>query len=130
MNSSRRYLILFLYLVFISILFCLPGSSLPKNDWLAKIWFDKWVHLGIFAFLSIILCWSINRKDKSVIAWIFIGTAIYGMLVEIVQDQFIPNRSFDIGDWVADALGSIIGLVLWRYIKKIDPCGNRGRNQN
>ncbi len=41
----------------------------------------------------------------------------------------------DLGDWIADMIGSAIGLLVWKwkrrgYIKKIDPCGNRGRNQN
>jgi uncharacterized protein YfiM (DUF2279 family) len=45
-------------------------------------------------------------------------TAIYGLLIEIIQDQYITNRSFDWGDWFADMAGSITGILLWRYIKK------------
>jgi hypothetical protein len=40
--------------------------------------------------------------------------------MEFVQKHFVTNRSFDIGDIAADAIGSIIGLFfsLGRYIKK------------
>ena len=50
---------------------------------------------------------------------ILMAAAVYGFSVEIVQDQFIANRSFDVGDWIADIIGSFAGLWFWdRYIKK------------
>ncbi len=52
--------------------------------------------------------------------------------MEFVQKYFIPNRSFDVGDIIADGIGCAIGFVLSArpLYKKIDPCRNRGRNQN
>jgi hypothetical protein len=40
--------------------------------------------------------------------------------MELVQRYFIPNRSFDGGDIIADGVGSAAGLVysLKRYVKK------------
>ena len=45
---------------------------------------------------------------------------LYGIAMEFVQKYFIPNRSFDIGDIIADGVGSIMGLIisLKVYIKK------------
>ncbi len=40
--------------------------------------------------------------------------------MEFIQKYFIPNRSFDIGDIIADGIGSAAGLLisLRMYIKK------------
>ncbi len=39
--------------------------------------------------------------------------------MELVQKYFIPNRSFDLKDILADGLGCVIGLLIsGRYIKK------------
>lgn len=106
-----------LYSLFISVLFCLPGSVLPKEDWLSKIYFDKWVHIGFFAGLLVLWLWALRPGSKGIV-WLLMAAVAYGFLVEIVQDQFVPNRSLDLGDWVADIAGSGAGLWFWgRYIK-------------
>lgn len=45
---------------------------------------------------------------------------VYGTGMEFVQKYFIPNRSFDTGDILADAIGSLIGFLFATkvYIKK------------
>jgi len=52
-------------------------------------------------------------------SWAVAGIT-YGIVMEFIQKYFIPNRSFDIGDIIADAAGSLLGLIYsaWRYIKK------------
>jgi VanZ family protein len=118
-RKSLKLSIAVLYLVLISILFCLPGAALPKVNWLSKIWFDKWMHIGFFALLVVVWSWAVNSTQKKMVATVLIAAAVYGISVEIVQDQFIANRSFDTGDWIADIFGSFIGLWFWdRYIKK------------
>lgn len=44
----------------------------------------------------------------------------YGITMEYVQDNFIPNRSFDVGDIIADGVGAAVGLYISikRLIKK------------
>jgi VanZ family protein len=108
------------------ILLTLPGSSLPKENWLDKIWADKWIHIGMFAIMVILFCWAMpgigkqeERLKKAFIIIAILCTA-YGIGMEYVQKYFISNRSFDIGDIIADTVGSVIGLLysLRTYIKK------------
>jgi VanZ family protein len=108
------------------ILLTLPGSSLPKENWLDKIWADKWIHIGMFAIMVILFCWAMRgigkqeeRLKKAFIIIAILCTA-YGIGMEYVQKYFISNRSFDIGDIIADTVGSVIGLLysLRTYIKK------------
>ena len=118
LNKSTRLTIAIVYLVIISALFCLPGSAFPKTNWLSKIWFDKWVHIGFFAVLVVLWNWAANSTKKNYTVLIMILAAAYGMLVELVQHNFIPNRGFDIGDWIADVVGSFVGLWLWlRFVR-------------
>jgi hypothetical protein len=110
------------------VLLTLPGTAFPKEDWLDKIWFDKWVHIGMFSILTWLWCgyWHLFKLNKDavpfrkifiIIGLIFFG---YGIIMEFVQKFYIPFRSFDIGDIIADGIGSAIGVIFstrW-YIKK------------
>jgi VanZ family protein len=109
----QRLSTLILYFGFISTLFILPGSVFPKNDWLSKIWFDKWVHIGLFCALIWLCCWAFTLVTKASFLKLMIIGALYGIIVEFVQHHFIPNRYFDLGDLVADITGSLIGLLIW-----------------
>jgi VanZ family protein len=110
------------------VLLTLPGTAFPQEDWLDKVWFDKWVHIGMFALLVLLWCLAIRSLKKdifsrklirvfSIIAIIFLG---YGIGMEFIQKNFIPYRSFDSGDIIADAVGCAAGLIfsVKRYIKK------------
>lgn len=121
MSKNRRLLLAIAAFIFFSILFCLPGSSIPKDDWLGKIWADKWVHIGIFTVL--VFLWSFALEVAALTGFIMILmiSVLYGLLVEVVQHRFIPNRSFDYGDLLADFIGSITGILFWRRYKKNKP---------
>jgi VanZ family protein len=119
-----------IWLLFISVLFFLPGSALPKEKVFDEIHFDKIVHFSFFALL--LFFWRFYFPYAAKYNWWILLLALcYGFGVEVVQHYFIANRSFDLGDVAADMTGAIAGVWFWssRY-KKIDPCRNRGRNQN
>ena len=108
-----------------TVLLTLPGSAFPKEDWLNRIWIDKWIHIGLFSILVFLCCWAVHDKtSKEKLKIYFMSWAVagitYGIVMEFIQKYFIPNRSFDIGDIIADAAGSLLGLIYsaWRYIKK------------
>lgn len=107
------------WMILSTVAFCLPGSTLPKDEWLGKIHADKWIHIGIFG--GMVFLWSVPLLYRSlqkpfvrllaIIASIFFG---YGVLIELMQHFFISNRSFDWGDIGADAVGCLIGFFLSR----------------
>jgi len=128
LKKGVRFLIpAFVWLITCTILLTLPASAFPSDNWYTKIpMWDKWIHIGLFSILSFLFCWGILKigvreynLEKN-----FIQTAIccllYGILMELVQRYFIPNRSFDSGDIIADGVGSAAGLIysLKRYVKK------------
>jgi VanZ family protein len=128
LKSQNRYLLPSLaWLILCTILFTLPASAFPSEKWYTKIpMFDKWVHIGLIAILSILFCWGIykgkNSAEKNKRNFIQTGIIClgYGIMIEFIQRYFIPNRSFDMGDIIADGVGSFAGVIFSfkRYIKK------------
>ena len=109
------------WLIFISILFVLPGSALPREHWFDKIYVDKWVHVLFFAIL-LFLWRSAIQQGSRIHSYILLLLAfLYGLTVEFVQENWVPNRSFDWFDVLADIIGSVAGLLLWGMGKKNKP---------
>ncbi len=60
-----------------------------------------------------------RHKGKFIFLFIALLSLIYGIAMEFVQRDYIPNRGFDGWDIVADAVGSLAGLYIFlRYRKK------------
>ena len=87
---------------------------------------DKWIHIFLFGVMAFLACRVIiktNKKsEKNRLYFILAGLLCiaYGVIMEYVQKYYVPNRSFDVGDIIADSVGSVIGTVysIRRYIKK------------
>ena len=114
------------WLLLVTFLLVLPGSAFPKETWLSKIQFDKLVHIGIFAVMVWLFCRAFYQKNtslqklKNTFIIITASAILYGLLMEFVQKNLVPNRSFDEWDLLADAIGAFIGYFFsnWFYIKK------------
>jgi len=106
-------------------LLCIPGTELPKFKWDNKIWLDKWVH--IFLFMVLVILWSkaysgkknIQNDTRKIFFQIMILGFLYGILMEVVQEYFILNRSFDLVDILANGTGCFIGYLISikRFVK-------------
>ena len=119
LKSGQRIAVALAGMAFFTFLFCLPGSDLPQTGFFSNIpYFDKWVHMGIFCTIIILWGWAMQLFRYKELSILFVLAAIYGFLIEVVQYQFIPDRSFDLTDVAADIIGALMGLLLWRYIKK------------
>jgi len=117
-NWLRSKALAIAWFLIMNVLFFLPGSALPKEHWLAEIHIDKWVHVGLFVVLIFLFCSAFNFSLLKK-AWMILITAIiYGFLVEVVQKFWVPNRSFDLYDVLADTAGSILGLFVWLRVNK------------
>lgn len=106
------------WFIIMCILFFLPGSALPQENWADAIYFDKWVHVGLFAVL--IFLWRSSFKwNLQYYNVLLLGAALlYGLFVEVVQLYWIPNRSFDLYDILSDMTGSFVGLFVWLMVYK------------
>lgn len=105
------------------VLLCLPGSSIPGGGFVFNIPnLDKIVHVILFG--GIVLFWGAHYAfrperpqgwKKLVILLAILSTGL-GIVLEYVQFYFIPQRSFDRGDIVADASGAIAAMLLVLFL--------------
>jgi len=121
MPRSSSLLLPVTALIFFTILFCLPGSAFPKEDWVSEIYFDKWVHIGIFTVLLFLWSRSLGVSRMTGFILLVLIAIIYGFLIELIQDKLVENRSWDLGDVAADFVGSIVGILVWKGYKKNRP---------
>ena len=81
---------------------------------MGRIWLDKWVHLGFFAVLVWLWARGLRISGGKSMTGLAIAAVLYGLMVEVIQHQFVVNRSFDLFDLVADAAGIGVGAVMTR----------------
>jgi VanZ family protein len=72
--------------------------------------FDKVVHFAVFGLLATLVC-RLGRGWKAA-AWGFLAAAAYGGLDEWHQ-SFVPERSSELADWIADAVGAMVAAVAY-----------------
>jgi VanZ family protein len=126
LNKPRiNFILAITWFIIVTFLLCLPGSEFPKDDWLKKIQADKWVHIILYLALVITWCraFAFIKNQTSglnrIFIWVAVSGIIHGTVMEFIQHFFIPFRSFETGDILADSTGSLIGYFLARkYIKK------------
>ena len=100
------------------VLLCLPGSMVPGTGIFSIPHLDKLVH--IFLFGAHVLFWGWHygqlgfskKKFREIIIADVILTIGLGVGLEYVQKYWIPNRTFDGMDILADLTGAIIA-GLW-----------------
>jgi hypothetical protein len=112
----------------VMVLTFLPGEDIPGNSLLERLYFDKWVHAGIFGLMVIlfirpIAMTALTESEKlRYYLRIAVTVALWGLATEFIQKYFIPGRSFDIWDFVADSVGcSLAYLFSKRYLLKQYP---------
>jgi len=106
------------------ILLTLPGNDLPKISWMDNLPIDKVVHIFLFSVLAILFFWGIvstkpGIANKRTLVLIAVSALIYGIAMEFVQKYWVPNRSFDEWDIVADGVGSFLPVFFITAIRRI-----------
>ena len=70
---------------------------------------DKTLHAGTFAGMGVLLCWATRARAP---LWCAAFAACHGAATEIIQ-HFVPPRTCDFWDWVADVAGACAGILLY-----------------
>ncbi len=106
-----------------TVLLVIPGSDLPKDPFLEAIYFDKWVHIGLFGLLTVFGCYPFlqYKNSKNIFIRMTIAVIVYGIVMEFIQKYCTHGRSFDITDIIADAVGAILGYLFITYLTKKKP---------
>ena len=78
---------------------------------------DKAIHLACFFYLATI-SWLSKIMDKDL--WVYVIVLAYGILIEVVQ-IYIPYRSFELLDILADFTGILLASFLIKFVKDLYP---------
>jgi len=76
---------------------------------------DKLLHATEYAGFSAVLAWGLDRVSRlglrgaAMLAGV--SASAYGLTDELHQ-AFVPGRSADVNDWVADTAGALAGALL------------------
>lgn len=102
-----------LWAAFILLLTSIPGSDIPHVGLLSFRGSDKLVHATMYAIFALLATHSLLRSGRplrQVVLVVVLGIALFAALDEWHQ-QFIPGRSMDVFDWLADLSGATIGIL-------------------
>lgn len=107
-----------LFIIFaVLILWLSLDSNPPVPKWEFIAW-DKAQHALAYGMLTLLAGGALAVLHKSPLrVWIlaFTFSLSYGILLEFLQKYFSPTRQFEIGDMVADGIGSLIVAVVAFY---------------
>lgn len=95
-------------LLSLAVLFA-PASDVPT----APAGVDKLVHVALFAALALSGRWAgIGSRALGPLL------LVYAAVSEVLQGLAVLDRSVSVADWVADAAGVLLGLVLWARLAR------------
>ena len=100
------------------VLLCLPGSDIPSSGIFAIKGIDKIVHFTLFG--GIVLFWGYywigkpgtKEQWRKLMILIALFSIVLGTVLEFLQLCYIPGRTFDLVDILADAIGAVCVYVL------------------
>lgn len=122
-TQHKFYIPAILWAVSILYLSAFPGPQIDLNfKFLAP---DKVSHFAAYGLLSVLIGWGYFKQhqprvigtsklsNQAFLVILVIGFT-YGVLMELMQYLFLPNRYFEYGDMLANFIGSFFGLLLIR----------------
>lgn len=114
------------YSIAITIVFFIPTGILVSDETLSKFkipYIDKWVHgvlfFGLTCFWQLyIYIKGIGNKRTINTKLLFAVILSYGIVIEVLQGLLTVSRSADIYDVLADVVGSLLAILIFKFFKK------------
>lgn len=126
-NSLKTLVWVIFEFVLIFILLSMPGSDIRGTSWMSVIlnlpYADKIVHMGLFGSLALSIFFHFEQYSNTslqstrVKALTLIVCILYGIGMEFYQKYFVPTRSCDVIDMLADAIGALLALPFFDMVK-------------
>lgn len=120
MKRLKQYKWTSLLVAVVLVLILMPGDDVPS---VGIPHLDKVVHFCMFGSINFMFYLEYYFNNKCLPKWIkpCIYLVIYAVITEVLQ-YFVPGRSCDVKDLIADTLGIVIvGLIMHTQLKKKFP---------
>ena len=134
-NQLKLWLPPIVYALLIFALSSIESASLPSLPFKPG---DKLIHLGEYGLFGFILARFFVQMDlKNSYLWAAAVASFYGATDEIHQ-FYVPGRTMEVYDWIADTFGGLLGSQIYRlWTKKFSsrpkagsPAGQNPQNPN
>ena len=112
-----RWKIALFWAIVIATLHAIPGQDLDFAELDDLFLLDKLFHLAVFSIGGWLLVRALKQQyTKHAFRYTLLYYAIYGLLLELMQGYCFEGRSADLLDWVADVVGVLLALLLYKKI--------------
>lgn len=125
MNKGRfkGFLPSIIWTIVIVILSVLPGGSVKPVSFLDFWNVDKLGHLGVYmihSYLILVGFWHIHDKSlkPNNITKAFLLSIALGVSLEVTQHFLTQDRQFDLLDMLANSIGTLLGLMVFKLLHK------------
>lgn len=112
-------------LLIIFLLLSMPSSDFSTSPkWFKNVPVDKIVHLILFGSLAMSFFFYFEQsavkslKSTSAKALVLIFCILYGIGMEYYQKYYVPSRGFEVSDMLADAIGAMLALPIFTYLRR------------
>jgi glycopeptide antibiotics resistance protein len=99
-----------------------PLTNWPKSNIFDKLYFDKIVHISMYAILCLLLLRGICKQQNNeyprfkIILSAILFCAAVGISIEFLQPVLTMFRRFEFLDMVANSIGVLSGFYLFRFL--------------
>jgi len=122
--EKRKVYLVYLPLIFYWIIL-LAATSFPTTALPSVGVGDKFMHFGAYFVLGVLLNLTLMFQDKYILLkrkntlFTFLIVVFYACIDEIHQ-HFIPGRSMEFYDFVADIFGLVLALIFVLFMVRIN----------
>ncbi len=123
MKAFWLHVITIVWALVIGVLTLTPAPDLPETPFWDIPYFDKIVHFGLFAILAFfaVMGFSVQKAGQvsfiKIAIWTSVAAIVYGCLIEYIQG-FVPGRSGELLDILANSAGAMAGPIAFSIVKK------------
>jgi VanZ family protein len=106
-------------IAYAALIFYLSSQPNPLPT-LTSRYSDKLLHLVEYGAFAMVATWGLSHLVRLPRAarWAALLGSLYGLSDEFHQ-RFVPHRSAELGDWIADTLGAVLGALLaWLVLRR------------
>ena len=126
-KSIRHHIPWIIWLIFILILCLTPGDQLPSIQW-ELISIGTTAHFLLYFGLSFLMLIGFlaskkNKTEKKLNLFnlrlylsVVLAGIIIGILIELIQGNFIYRRYYDLEDIIVNSIGTIFGVYGYTLI--------------
>lgn len=104
-----------LWTILILVLCLLPGDKMPEDPIVNA---DKIYHSGAFAVMGFLFVYGFKKQtissflNRNAVLLSLLWCIAIGGIIEILQHSFVRNRHGDWLDFLFDAIGTILGVIV------------------